>query len=377
MKGLRLLIPFYVLYCFGVLIWAYFVDPVHDYSAYLKHWELILSGGDPWQKMPAANAYGPVYNIFAFIYWLEPQLPKLIFVSSWLAVTVFVTIQFRRYSSATDVEKNIFSVFWLLNPFFIVSTVYYGFNDSFVALLVFLALYIILYTKSKKIGVSIISLAVLTKIYPVFLLPFTSAKKSEIYRLFIIFTLVIFIVYLITYLLWGTSFLNAFGKANGRDPTLFSIMRFLNGELFPFEMVGSFFLQISVLLILFGLWFVFRLFKNGRIEQHTAFLAGLTVLLLFYKAGQFQFFLTYFAVFAVWTLVEFKKESPNRLAFYSILFLGLWFEVMVGIIYPVFNWYNGEYIFIREWIGLPTFIMEVFILYFLLKRPSSKTEVID
>ncbi len=368
---------FYLAYALVFFIVAFHIEPMHDYSAYLTHWDLVLNGGDPWQKMHAANAYGPVYNLFAWLYSIHYQLPKLIFVGSWLFIAIYSVDRFLAISHVTVQEKTIYFVFWFFNPFFIISTLFYGFNDNFVALLVFVSMILVLFYQQTKLAVFIITLAVLTKIYPVFLLPYMDKLKQNIFKNFKLFVMTLFTGYLFTYLVWGSSFTNAFGKANGRDPTLFSIMKFLNGSYFPFEAFGQLMLLISSLMVLSGVLYVFYLFKHNRIKQHTAFLAGFTMVLTFYKAGQFQFFIAYFAIFAVWALVEFKDANPNKSAFYSVLILGSWLSIMVGIIYPLSGGFNGEYEYIQEIIGLPTFFMEILVLFFLLSPSRVKVLAIS
>ena len=366
---MRLILKFlYVFYAALVIISAYWVDPVHDYAGYLQHWQMILDGEDPWKKMHAANAYGPIYNLFAYLYAIEHQLPKLFFVASWLFIAIYSVVNFSKVAESNRTEKFVFALFWLANPFFLLSTISYGFNDSFVAFLVFVGLISTIYYNRSKLAVFFISLAVLVKIYPIFLLPFIDTIKTKLIDNFKVFIIMFLTVYGVTFIVWGGSFLNAFGKANGRDPTLFSIMRFLDGKYFPFETLGDFIILFSNLFILIGVFYVFYLFQRQKIAKHTALLASITILFTFYKAGQFQFFITYFAVFSVWSLIEFRIENPNKAAFYAVIVLGLWFAVMVGVVYPLSIGYNGNYEYIRDIIGLPTFLMEIAILYFLLSK---------
>lgn len=345
------------------------MEPMHDYGLYFRHWDLVLNGGDPWQKMGAANAYGPIYNLFAWLYAIDKQLPKMVFVTSWLFISIYTFIKFEKLN-VTFFQKMVFFVFWFLNPFFIVATVFYGFNDSFVALLVFTGLLIALRYKDHIASVIFITFGVLTKMYPLFLIPFLTRDKKTILRNIGVFLVIFFAVYFLTYVVWGGSFLNAFGKANGRDPTLFSIMRFVDGAYFPSSFLAEIIVGLTNLFILIGVGYVFYLFKKGRIDQATAFLAGFTMLLTFYKAGQQQFYLTFFAIFAVWVLHEFKKDRPNVDAFYAVLLLGLWMATMAGVVYPT-TYMTGEYEWIRDVIGLPTFILQVSILYLLL-RPANR-----
>ena len=362
---------FSIIYCVAVLSISYLIEPMHDYALYFRHWDLVLSGGDPWQKMAAANAYGPIYNLFAWLYVLDYQLPKLVFVSSWLVISVYAVNQFWNLPKVSCFQKWLYFVFWFCNPFFILSTVFYAFNDTFVALLMFIGLLLILQYQKKELGIIVITLGILTKLYPLFLLPFISTHKKEIVKYALIFIFLISVVYFLTYLVWGVSFTNALGKANGRDPTLFSVMRFVDGAYFPSTLLRDVIIGLTNLLVLLGVGYVFKCFKDKKIDQATAFLAGFTMLLLFYKAGQQQFYLAYFAIFAVWVMLEFKKDSPNVKAFYSILFLGVWFAVMAGLVYPLTHNMEGEYLWIRDIIGLPTFLIQLVVIFFLLNNAAS------
>ena len=352
----KLLDALLFVYVTAVLIASFMIAPMHDYALYFAHWDLILSGGDPWAKIDAPNAYGPVYNFFALPYALNSQLPKLIFVSCWLAVVIYTVRKFSALQNVSAAVKWLFAAFWLLNPFFIVSTSFYGFNDSLVALLCFLG--VLLAVKgSSKTSLLILTVGVLTKIYPLFLLPFLNKGWKDIRRNILVFVVMLFVAYLITYLIWGPSFLVAFGKANGRNPTLFSIMMFLYSDYFPFKSIGSVLISLNKPLALGAVFFVFMRFRKEKLEQHAAFLAGFTALLMFYKAGQQQFYLAYFAIFAAWVVIEFRKELPNLKAFYAVLLLGFWMMLMAGVVYPLTSYMSGEYLWIREVIGLPTFIL--------------------
>ncbi len=364
------LLFFFVTYSIIALIVAYNLPPMHDYARYFKHWDLVLAGGDPWQKMVAANAYGPIHNLFAWLYALDKQIPKLVFVASWLFIAIYSVNRFWKLAKPTPTQKLFYLLFWFCNPFFILSTVVYGFNDNLVALFVFIGLLLIVQFKRNEWGVVVITLGILTKLYPVFLLPFVSFNKKLILKYALMFILLLGTGYLLTYWVWGGSFVNALGKANGRDPTLFSIMRFVDGAYFPFEMLSEIIIALTNLFILLGVGYVFKVFKDGKIDQTTAFLAGFAMLLIFYKAGQQQFYLTYFSLFAIWSFNEFQKNTPNLKAFYSILLLGGWFALMAGLVYPFTNEMHGEYEWIRDLIGLPTFLIQLIVVFFLLKPPG-------
>ncbi len=374
-KMSKALTVFFILYGAAFLTAAYLVPAMHDYRLYFNHWDLLLAGDDPWKKIPAANAYGPIYNLFAFPYALNIQFPKLLFVGAWLALVVYSVRDFILNTDASKTAKSLYTVFWLFNPFFIVCTVFYGFNDNLVALIVFVGLLVAFKGQEAK-STFILTLGILTKLYPLFLLPFVSKDWKDIRRNIWIFFGLLISAYLICYLVWGPSFAVPFGKANGRNPTLFSIMKFFHGQFFPFETVAQVIITSSRVLILGGIFLIFKRYQKGLIAQHTAFLAGFTVLLMFYKAGQQQFYITYFAVFAAWVFVEFKHKQPNLKAFYAVLVLGAWMMLIAGVLYPLTS-LRGDYAWVRDIIGVPTFVILSTILACLIQCSSGNRKLVN
>ena len=261
---------FLILYAVVLLVVSFFIEPMHDYALYFAHWDLILGGGDPWAKIDARNAYGPIYNIFALPYALHSQLPKLLFVSCWLVLSLYTVREFSALPRVKTSVKSLFAVFWLLNPFFIVCTAFYGFNDSLVALLCFIGILVAAQGKSKSALVWM-TMGILTKLYPLFLLPFLNKDWKDIRRNIALFFAILLIGYFITYLIWGSSFVTAFGKANGRNPTLFSIMMFFYGDYFPFETLAKVLIGLGTGFVLGSIWWVFKRYQNGKPKRREDF----------------------------------------------------------------------------------------------------------
>lgn len=361
----RWFLCFYAVFSF---LMVFFIDPVHDYLGYFKHWDLVLAGGDPWQKMPGANAYGPVHNLFAYIYMLDNLLPKIFFVFSWIFFSWIIVYLFEKCPYVKNNDVFFVYALFFLNPFFWVGSIGYGFNDNFVALIVFLSLLFFSQLQKRLWGVFGIALAFLTKLYPVFLMFSMIRNRRDLILYSAFFIMIVVSIYLITYFVWSDSFLLSFGKANGRDPTLFSLQRFLHGTYFPYKEFAHIFSMLSNFFLLIGMIYIMFLRFKNRLAFHTAALLSLTWLFLVYKAGQQQFFITYFAVFGFWAITEFSQNNPNRAAFYSVLCLGLWFALTAGIFYPITSGFSAEFAWIEDVIGLPTAILEGLIIYFLLKE---------
>lgn len=362
----KILLAVTVLLSGAALVLGFALDPVHDYFVYQKHWEMVLAGEDPWQKMVGRNAYGPVYNLFALPYALWATLPKVLFVASWLAVGFYAVHAFFKLERPTYGEKLGLWAFWFLNPFFWVGAVGYGFNDNFVAMLTFFAM---VYAVQKNDGVKatwLVAVGFLTKLYPLFLVPFLEKRREDRKRRVLLFAALFAGAYALSYLVWGESCTAPFEKANGRGPTLFSVMRFVNGAYF-FPGAGEIISHLGKLVVVGGIGWTWWAWTKGRIRHHAAFLLAFTFLLAFYNAGQQQFFIAYFAIATGWLLAEYGEEAPNRAAAFFLLLMGIWFAVMAGLVYPFTGSMHGEWEGLREWIGLPTFLMELGVLVTLIR----------
>lgn len=360
-----------------MFIIGYYIAPTHDYLGYFKHWDLVLSGGDPWARIHGANAYGPAHNLFAFIYAINIQGPKLIFIASWLFIGWYTLYKLIEKSNMQRFEIGLLFFIWFLNPLFLVGMLAYGFNDAFVALLMFWGLILATQAPQKmKQGVSLLAIAFVTKLYPLFLLPFLTREKRTIKNNVLLFLGVVVSVYLAAYLIWGDSVFYPFGKANGRDPAMFSLMAFVFNSYFPFgQVTAEIVILLGNLFILISMGYVFHQLLKGRFAVHTALLLGFTFLFMFYKVGNFQFYISYFAVFLFWVLLEFQSDTPNRKAFYTLILFALWFGVMAGLVYPLTDRMQGEYEWLREVIGLPTFVFQLIIVVFLIKNSTIKAKI--
>lgn len=360
-KANNAFVLFMVLYSILVLYIGYQIAPIHDYLGYFKHWDLVLTGQDPWTRMHGTNAYGPIHNLFAFFYALDKQLPKLLFILSWIAIGWYTLIKLSENIAVNKFDWMLIFSVWFLNPFFIVGLLGYGFNDAFVALLVFTGLILVSKVIPQfKLAVSLIAIAFATKLYPLFLLPFLSGDKRQIKQNIMLFFSIVIVVYGIAYMIWGDSVFYPFGKANGRDPAMFSLMAFVFNSYFPFgQLARDVIIGLSNLFLLLSLGLVFWKFIKHNMHTHTALFLAFIFLFMFYKVGNQQFYITYFAVFLFWVLIEFNSKEPNKAAFYTSILFAIWFGVMAGLVYPLTGRMNGDYEWLREVIGLPTFLFQL------------------
>jgi hypothetical protein len=80
--------------------------PRHDYYFYLQIWYEVRQGHNPWflvpptSGMPVLNAYGPLFNLFAGLAWLNPIAPKLLFAYGYV---LFSVVQVKTHGRPSDV----------------------------------------------------------------------------------------------------------------------------------------------------------------------------------------------------------------------------------------------------------------------------------
>ena len=58
-----------------LMLWLCYGEIGGDYRSYLRQWQLVLDGDDPWSTN---NTYGPLHNVLAFLMPWGPFAPKSI-----------------------------------------------------------------------------------------------------------------------------------------------------------------------------------------------------------------------------------------------------------------------------------------------------------
>lgn len=178
----------------AILVWSVFFLKTSDFSydIYRYFWDgwLVKSGINPYLVVPSdpslsefqssylyqlldwKNHFTPYPPFAQIIFTISHTLfsklgylgGKLIFIAPFL-LTSYLVYKF--------LGKKLYAIF-ILNPLLILEIFYSGHVDSYVILFLFLSIYS--YLKSKYILSSFfLSLSVLTKIYPIFFLPFVLA----------------------------------------------------------------------------------------------------------------------------------------------------------------------------------------------------------
>ncbi len=344
---------------------AYLSGARHDYVAYVQQWELILSGGNPWSAV-AGNAYGPAYNLLACLFAFHPLLPKMAFVLSWQISSWYLVYQLARRGASLP-----WLIFWLtalpFNPLFWSFGVIYGSVDSLVAALCLIAL---AYHQTGRCSVAtmVLALAALTKIYPIVFAPFLALDGRRInWHFLATFSALVAAGFALSFLMWGESTFHSIMHNSGRGSKMLSIFRFLRGDAVPWVDDVD---HLSLPAMAIGGGLVFFLAWKWRLPAISGVLAGILVTLLLYKVGHQQFFLVVPLVAGLW--YAHRLPHSDRLLGGALLLCLSWTAFM-GALYLVTHYYvrkevagefvrlgiglAGEWSFLRDWVGLPTFVI--------------------
>lgn len=176
--------------------------------------------------------------------------------------------------------------------------------------------------------------------------------------------------FFINWLKWGNSVWNPFIFESQHHPKLLSIFAFLESPISPLQLFMAdpkvSFLSLPLLCI--GLLALFTLHIK---YQFTAIFSTVIVLvfsLTVTKVGHVQFFLTVIMVIAFWVYFEYTSLKQYQFRFYSLWLYLLWIAFCC-LLYFMTNDLSKHYVissFLRDTIGLPTFIIEVILMYALI-----------
>ena len=276
-----------------ILIFIASRNGVMDYKSYLNQWAIINQGLDPW--IGTDNAYLPIHNVFAPLAAINNSLPKIVFVCIFVIPMYFSSIFPLNFKREIDIfsKLKIFSIF-AFSPFCLLITAYYGLNDSPVAGLIVLSLFLSLSNNKKQnsllSGISL-ALATMIKVYPIFISPLFILRKKRIDITFLASYFISIITILFTsIIIWGKSTLIPILYASERHSKHLSFFNFFR------RIVGINFDEYSLYAMVFVLLIVLFFIYIYKIDLLPAVILTLAFAFTFYKVGHPQFFLTFFAV---------------------------------------------------------------------------------
>jgi hypothetical protein len=311
------------------MVFAALVGIRHDYASYVGQWQLVLDGANPWST---DNAYGPLHNALAPLMRLGPLGPKFFMATLFiLANAVFLRALSK---GATTKDYAIYLICIAGNSYTLIMVFGYSLNDSLVASLVLLAIVARHRGRLLLAGV-LVGAAVTLKYYPLFLLPFLALDGRRFHwRIFAGAAGAIAAVFLLGLLLWGGDMLAPLRFGVVRPPTQLSIFAFLRNHS---AWVGG--AEVVALLVrwnvvvIFAVWGSFVVLAwTWRMNWLEAMVIGFLLVLLSYKVGHTQFFLSWVCMVAALPLMQ--TNSARRLAWLAVpmaLFLAVFQVAYIGL----------------------------------------------
>ena len=278
-----------------------------DYPYYEEQWQSLINGGNPYEVWH--NAYPIGHTLVGILYYLDYNLPRYLFLFSWLAAVSFVFHKFIQTQPPKLLEYLLFT-FLFLNPVFWVTVSICSHNDALVAPLVLLAL--VLRQKLSYLGMATLTIAGMTKIYPLALIPLYALNKGKLNILLMSSGFILTgIIMAITYYFYGFPALDVFIKSTNRFLTQYSIYSTLTtffGHDFlywpTYIQLNSLVTIICLVLAFFWCWF-------NSYSYLSNCLIGSMVLVTFYGSVFQQVYLLPFLLFIHWYTVYLPHEHKR------------------------------------------------------------------
>jgi hypothetical protein len=348
------------------LVVTWFSADRHDYLDYLMQWQLVLDGADPWGTN---SAYGPMHNVFAWLVPIHPLAPKLV---TALALLMANLLLLRGLADRPAVEwLTTYLIAFGANLLVLVSTFLFGLNDAFVAALVIGA---VLARRDGRLVLAgvLLGVATLDKYYPALLIPFFALDARRIEPRLILSSLgTIALGMALAILRWGTAWFEAVAFGISRDATILSILR-------PIAVLGRHLgiTDIDLLVRYNGplvvlVWLAaFAIAWLRRDNWLVASCWGFFVVLLTYKVGNPQFWVTWLALVAALPLVNSPAaDHLARLSWPFAIFLSV-FELGYVLLQP--KYYQGQWLWVNDIAALPAFALGAVLLWTFLSSPAKR-----
>ena len=364
------IVTFFMAACaiFFALSFSYYSQPTHDYIFYMQQWDAIIHGKNAWADK--TNAYGPIHNVLALLYSININLPRLLFVSLWLISCIGIMAIIKQNKYLPEEYKYALYFTLLLNPLFWIFIVKFGTNDILMAFFVLVSIFF--YKKQKDVvSGSLMAVAIAVKFIPLVMIPFLVFSKVRVrWNFAISLLLVLAAIFSISYMLWGGDLLHPFHMAGERSSKMLSIFRFLRGSVSPLRLFVaqpnldwmSIYLCIGIILS-----FLYIHIKYN-FENILSSITALTLLLMFFKVGHHQFYITLVMLFILWIGLDYRRIYNAGFSLLPVFTFILWISFM-SFLYLLTNEYvgTGWKIGWREIIGLPTFLVSGWLAISLIK----------
>lgn len=331
----------------------------HDYTAYEWQWNnFLLRDGT------ISHAYGPLFNLLAFIHSIYSLSPKLLFCIVWLTSCFYLfNIVCKKYLDFPLITLSWF-LFIFANPFFWIFAVKYGSLDMLAGGTCLAAM--ILRSKSRSyLAGFILGIGALFKYYPLIIFPFLMIndqnKKLDL-RLGVSSLGTFIVGTFISYLAWGSKSLEPILFASQRRGQWFSIFRFLDDQDFsPLRLISDNLTtyKFSSICMLVFISFVLIWSWIQRVDDKLAPIIGLLTALTFHRTGYPQYYTPIFMMIPFWYTKSTMSKSIKSKIFIPIGIL-LLLMVVGTMIYDLLGSKDLPWIYVFRLGGLPTFIIAIY-----------------
>tara|TARA_B100000886_G_scaffold333691_1_gene288143 strand:- start:918 stop:2204 length:1287 start_codon:yes stop_codon:yes gene_type:complete len=356
-----------IVYCLIALILIFIAsrNGVMDYKAYLNHWTIINQGLDPWTGTD--NVYLPIHNVFAPLASINNSLPKIVFVFIFAIPMYLSSIFPLNFKREMDIfsKIKIFAVF-AFSPFCILITSYYGLNDTPVAGLIVLSLYLSLSNHKKQnsllSGISL-ALATMIKVYPIFIAPLFIFRKKRIdITFFTSYFLSIIGIFFSSIIIWGKSTLKPFLWATEMHSKHLSFFNFFR------RIVGINFDEFSVYAMAIVLFIALVILIKNKIDLLPSVILTLALGFTFYKIGHPQYFLFFFAVSPMTIRYIYDKNLKSNGSLFISFLMWICFLNFYQTFYTLAcHMFHGFPNYLRGLGSLPYLLLSIFMLNELFK----------
>ncbi len=355
------------------MVYAILTGSRLDYDAYQLQWQIILDAQAPPWGEHSSNAYGPLYNLLALPYRIDPFLPKLLMVFAWMwAALCLIRLALKR-ADRPAIHAWLTAAFMLLGPALALLIAHYGYFDILPAGLCLVALHLRL-QKRDTLSAAALAGAVLLKYYPIALLPFLMLDRRRLrIRLGVWCVVFVGLGMLASGWVWGESTLHPLTFAGERPSKWLSIFRFLRGPYSPLslwmENPDADHLSLPALVLFTGATWLVCWWR--RVPLAPACVAGIAVALQFYKVGHIQFQILLMLLILYWLVTGGLLSRENRPALVAVIAYLLWLTVFVCV-YVVLRRVSREDVFIsiRDYPGLIGLIMTLWLAVAAIKSPK-------
>jgi hypothetical protein len=362
--GLPLLLSTWIV----LLAAGLWIGPQYDYSSYMAQWTHVLAGENPWLS-DTSNVYGVGHQILAALFWIHPLAPKALYILSSFGTFLVV---FRAVQGNAAVSAAAFLLMFA-TPFFVILIDLDGVEDALVTFLTVLAVDLKTRKGQDAAPAMLLAAAVLTKLYPLALLPFLATDRGTIHiRFVVVFGSLLLLGLLLTVAAWGLPSLGIVSFAFERDGKMLSIFWFLSeSRLSPIahSALASYLItwNFVVLAAAMGLLFSIHVFRKMRALSGTV-VAGIG-LLAFYKVGNPQYFIWSSSLLIYFLALE---TACGRLRDKPLLTAAACYA---GVLNAFELWYVATgaslgYPEVRAFIGLPAFVTAIAIIWLIVRNES-------